>query len=204
MRFADWMLEHRRSILFLMLLLALGGVFSAFQTPVGLFPTVMFPRVVVTLDAGDRPVESMATQVTWLAEEAIRSVPGVREVRSNTSRGAADIDVNFDWGDDIIVATLQVKSAINEILPSLPPGTAFTVRRMDPTVFPVLAYSLTSESESLSQLRDLALYQLRPLLSTVKGVARVAFRAARSMKFKSPSILPGSMRTGCRLTMCPR
>jgi CzcA family heavy metal efflux pump len=47
------------------------------------------------------------------------------------------------------------------------------VRRMDPTVFPVLAYSLTSSRLSLAQLYDLAQFQLRPLLSSVDGVARV-------------------------------
>ena len=44
---------------------------------------------------------------------------------------------------------------------------------MDPTVFPVLAYSLTSDSRSLVELRDIALYQLRPLLSTISGVAKI-------------------------------
>ena len=75
MTFAHWMSRHRRSILFLMVMLAVGGIFSSFTTPVGLFPTVTFPRVVVALDAGDRPVESMATQVTWPVEEAIARCP---------------------------------------------------------------------------------------------------------------------------------
>src|SRR3979411_1148219 len=44
---------------------------------------------------------------------------------------------------------------------------------MAPTVFPIIAYSLTSATTSLTQLRDLAEYQLRPLLSSVAGVAQV-------------------------------
>ena len=47
------------------------------------------------------------------------------------------------------------------------------VRRMDPTVFPVLAYSLTSKQQSLAALHDLAKFQMRPLLSSVEGVSRV-------------------------------
>ncbi len=63
---------------------------------------------------------------------------------------------------------LQVESAINQMLATqLPAGTSFEVRRMDPTVFPVLGYSLTSDTHSLVELRDLALYQIRPVLSTV-------------------------------------
>jgi multidrug efflux pump subunit AcrB len=44
---------------------------------------------------------------------------------------------------------------------------------MDPTVFPILAYSVSSDSVSLPKLTDLATYQLRPLLSSVSGVANV-------------------------------
>jgi multidrug efflux pump subunit AcrB len=134
---------------------------------------VDFPRVVVTLDAGDRPAERMMVEVTFPIEQAVRAVPGVLSLRSTTSRGSAEISINFDWGEDMVAAMLEVQSAINEVSSSLPPGTTFNVRRMDPTVFPVLAYSLTSDTHSLVELRDIALYQLRPLLSTIDGVAKI-------------------------------
>ena len=53
----------------------------------------------------------------------MRRVPGVRDVRSTTSRGSADVSVNFDWGTDMAAATSQVNGAISQILPGLPPGT---------------------------------------------------------------------------------
>lgn len=173
MNFSHWMQAHRRSILVLLVLLALGGLAVSWQLPVALFPQVDFPRVVISIEAGDHPAERMAVEVTWPVEDAVRSVPGVRSIRSKTSRGSSDISINFEWGRDMVASMLQVESAVNQILPSLPPGTTFSVQRMDPTVFPVLAYSLTSDTESLIQLRDLAKYQLRPLLSTVTGVAKV-------------------------------
>ncbi|WP_196484658.1 efflux RND transporter permease subunit, partial [Burkholderia vietnamiensis] len=173
MNFGQWMQMHRRSLLFVVALLAVAGALTAFRLPISLFPNVSFPRAVVSLDAGDRPAEQMATLVTMPVEEALRRVPNVRDVESRTSRGSAEISLNFDWGTDMAQATLQAQSAIAEILPSLPPGTKMQVKRMDPTVFPVLAYSLTSSRQSLAQLRDLAQLQLRPLLSSVDGVARV-------------------------------
>ncbi len=173
MKITDWMQAHRRSILFLVVVLAAAGVTSSFTLPVTLFPTVDFPRVVVSLNAGDRPAEQMMLQVTTPVEEAVRRIPDVREVRSTTSRGSADVSVNFVWNIDMAVATLRVDSAISRILPSLPPGTTMTTHRMDPTVFPILAYSLTSPTVPLTRLHDLAQYQIRPLLSSVEGVARV-------------------------------
>ena len=123
MNLADWIQLHRRSILFLLAMLAGGGILAAFNLPVSLFPSVDFPRVVVALDAGDRPAEQMVLQVTMPVEEAIRRVPGVKNVRSTTSRGTADISINFSWGADMAAATLQVNAAISQIMPTLPGGT---------------------------------------------------------------------------------
>ncbi len=173
MKFTTWVQSHHRSILFLLSAFAVAGLVSSLSLPVSLFPQVEFPRVVVSLDAGDRPAERMAIEVTWPIEQAVRAVPGVRSVRSTTSRGSADVSVNFDWGQDMVAAMLQVESAVNKVLGALPPGTIFDVHRMDPTMFPVLGYSLTSDTRSLVELRDLALYQMRPVLSTVTGVSRI-------------------------------
>ena len=173
MSLTAWMQGHRRSILFLLVLLALAGALAAFRLPVTLFPAVDFPRVVVTLDAGDRPADLMMLAVTQPLEEAVRRVPGVRSVRSTTSRGSAEVSISFDWGVDMALATSQINQALTQTLPNLPAGTQFLTRRMDPTVFPILAYSLTSTTESQTALYDLAQYQLRPLLSSVNGVARI-------------------------------
>lgn len=168
-----WIKNHRRSLLFFVFMLTLSGVVAALNLPVTLFPRVDFPRVVVSLDAGDRPVEPMVLDITIPTENVIRQVPNVRNVRSTTSRGSAEISINFDWNSDMTTATLQINQAIAQLIPTLPSGTQMTVRRMDPTVFPILAYSLRSDVLSLSELRLLTLRQLQPLLSTVNGVARV-------------------------------
>ncbi len=183
MNLTAWMQAHRTSVLWLLGLLVLGGLAAAFSLPVALFPHADFPRIVINLDSGDRPAERMAIEVTVPIEEAVRSVPGLRSIRSTTSRGSCDISVNFDWGADMVAAMLQVESAINRVLRSLPPGTTFDVRRMDPTVFPSLAYSLTSDQISAVKLRDVAYYQLRPLLSTVPGVAKIRVQGGREAEY---------------------
>jgi CzcA family heavy metal efflux pump len=184
MNLAHWAAAHRRSILFLVAVFAIGGIFAGLKLPVALFPHVDFPRVVVSLEAGDRPADQMALAVTRMVEQAVRSVPGVIGLRSTTSRGSADLSINFAWGGDMTAAMLQVESAINQILPTLPAGTTFMVRRMDPTVFPVAAYSLTSEHESLVTLHDLAEYQLVPLLSSIDGVARVEVMGGEQAEYR--------------------
>jgi len=173
MMITQWMHKHRRSLLFLALILAIGGIAGAFNLPVSLFPNVSFPRVRVTLDAGDQPADQMVVSVTRPVEEAIRRVRGVREVRSTTSRGSAEINIGFDWGADMGRALLDVDAAISQTLPRLPPGVNVDAIRLDPTVFPILAYSLSSDTLTPTQLHDIAEFQLRPLLSGVTGVAQV-------------------------------
>ena len=168
-----WAYQHRRSILFALSLFAVAGFFTVFSTPVSLFPAVTFPRVVINMAAGDRPAERMVIEATLPVEEAVRAVPGVLNVRSTTSRGSADIAINFAWGLDMVSAMLQVESAINQVRSALPATLAFTVRRMEPTVFPVLGYSLSSARQSQVALRDVAQYQIRPLLSAIPGVANI-------------------------------
>lgn len=169
----NWLLKHQRSLLFLLALLAFAGIFAAFKLPVALFPNIQFPRIVVSVDAGDRPNEQMLIQVTKPLEQVLESVPNMTGVRSVTGRGAADVSVNFSWGADMVTALLQVQAAINQVLPKLPSDTSFTVTRMDPASRQMMGFSLTSTENNPVRLRDFAYTQLRPLLATVPGVARV-------------------------------
>src|SRR5258705_2080598 len=171
--FGAWTSATKRSLLLLPLLPWFGGIAVGFSLPVPLFPDIVFPRVRLTLDAGDRPAEQMLLQATAPIEEAVHSVPGVVDVRSTTTRGTAEISVSFEWGTDMIAATLQINAAAQQLLPKLPPGTTLSAKRMDPTVFPIISYSLTSDRVYLTAIRDLALHQLRPLLTGISGVATI-------------------------------
>ena len=165
--------EQSRAFVLIAIAVALAGVVAAMSLPIGLFPQVSFPRVVVDLDAGSRPADQTALTVTRPVEEAIRAIPGVQDVRSATSRGSAQISIDFGWGRDMIASTLLVDSAVARTIPSLPTGTQYTVRRMDPTVFPIISYALVSSSADPVALQDIAKYQITPLLSSITGLARV-------------------------------
>ncbi len=173
MTFVQWVEYHARSIFFVALFLSIAGGVAVTSLPVGLFPQVAFPRVEVSLDSGDRPADQMAQLVTRPVEEALRVIPGVQEVTSGSSRGGAQISVDFGWGRDMTAATLQVDTALSHIMSSLPSGTTSVTRRMEPTVFPIIAYALTSDKVSITDLRDLVKFQITPLLTEVPGLAKV-------------------------------
>lgn len=176
MKLARWMESHARSLVFLFVAAALAGGVLTTTLPVGLFPNIGFPRLLVEIDAGDRPADRMAIEVTRPIEESLRAIPGLRSVRSTTSRGSAEISMNFGWNDDIIQRFLLVDAAIRSAIARLPPGTTYEVHRMDPTLFPVIGFSLTSAVRPISELRDLALFQIRPALTGVEGVTEVGIQ----------------------------
>ena len=154
-------------------LLTLAGLVGAMRLPVTLFPHIDYPRVVVSIDAGERDAEQMASTITRPAEIALREIPGVRNIRSTTSRGSAEIALTFDWGDNMVAATQATHGAMATLLPDFPAGTRFSVRRSDPTIFPVLGISLTSTKRDGVSLAQIANLRLRPLLTSVPGVAGV-------------------------------
>jgi len=165
--------RHRRSVWLAVILLTLAGLGSALGLPVTLFPRIDYPRVVVSVDAGERDAQQMAAEITRPIEIALRATPGVTGIRSTTSRGSAEVAVGFAWGGDMVASTLGVEAALAGIVPDLPPGIRYSVRRSDPTIFPVLGLALTSRTTSAAELRQLAELRLRPILTTVPGVAGV-------------------------------
>ncbi|USI72526.1 efflux RND transporter permease subunit [Sphingomonas morindae] len=165
--------RQSRAVLIVALALALAGMVAALTLPVGLFPQVSFPRVVVDLDAGSRPADQTAMLVTRPVEEVLRTIPGVADVRSETTRGSAQVSIDFGWGRDMVAATLLVDAALSRALPGLPAGTAYGVRRMDPTVFPIISYALVADHPDPVALHDLGRYQITPLLSAIPGLSRV-------------------------------
>ena len=165
--------RHARALWLAAVLVVLGGIFAATHLPVSLFPHIDFPRVVVSIDAGERDATQMAAEITRPIETALRSVPGVTRIRSTTSRGAAEVALDFPWKQDMVAATLATQGALASALPDLPSGTRFEVRRSDPTIFPVLGIALTSPSLDQNALRQIAELQVRPALGAVDGVAGI-------------------------------
>lgn len=179
----NWVKTHKRSIIFTALLLLIAGSFSAWKLPVSLFPTVSFPRIVVSVDCGNLPIEQTNLEVTRPIAQAIRSIPGVKTLRTTSAKGSSELSVFFEWGFDMEKKLLQVESAVNKTLPRLPSGVSYDVKRMDPTVFPIIGLSLTSNTLTPEQLQTFAMEQLRPWLLSINGVAQIQIQGGKKKQF---------------------
>ena len=174
MNFVDWIGRHRRVLLFVAFALTLAGVMAAITLPIQLFPTVNFPRIRVEVNSGEMPANTMLIKVTEPLEKVARAVPGALNVESTTTRGSAEIFVDFPWGYNMTNALLRVETALAQKLPDLPPGTGYDVLQMAPNaIMPFISFALISNTVSPAELQTIARYQIAPLLTGIPGIREV-------------------------------
>jgi CzcA family heavy metal efflux pump len=178
-----WFSRHSKPLIFLIITIAALGIYLAFTIPIAVFPTTNFPRILIGVDNGVMPTDQMMVTITRPIEEAVNSVPGLNEVRSNTSRGDAEIDLFFDWNVDMFQTLQYVNAAISRIQPELPPTAKIVANRMTFASFPIIGYSLTSDTVPQTQLWDLATYELKPRLNRLDGVATVLVQGGQEPEF---------------------
>lgn len=174
MTLASWLHRYRLPVLCIAFLLTLAGLYAAVSLPVGLFPLTSFPRIRIEVNAGSMPAKQMLVDVTEPLEAAARAVSGAQNVSSTTSRGTAEIFVDFPWGSDMNRALLSVDSAFAQKLPNLPQGTTYDAIQMSPNVImPFVSYALLSDQVPPTQLRQIAQHQILPMLTGIPGIRRV-------------------------------
>src|SRR6202049_415952 len=178
-----WFSRHSKSIIFLILTLAVVGVYEALSLPIAVFPATNFPRIIVGVDNGVMPIEQMEVTITRPLENAVNSVPGLEDVRSVTSRGSAEIDLSFDWSVDMITTLQLVNSEIARIQSTLPSTAQIESHRLDFASFPILGYSLTSDKVPQTQLWEIATYDMKPRLNRLNGVATVIVQGGQQPEF---------------------
>ena len=179
-----WFQRLSRPILFLTISLALVGAYLAFSIPVSVFPNTDFPRVVVGVDNGVMPIDQMLVTITRPIEEAVNSVPGLQKVTSITSRGSAEVDLFFAWNSDMILTLQRVDAVVARLQAELPTTAKVETHRMTFAVFPIIGYSLTSDTVPPNKLWEIATYDLKPRINRLDGVATVIVQGGRVPEFQ--------------------
>ena len=178
-----WFSRYGKSIIFLVLILIAAGTYLAFTIPIAVFPTTNFPRVLIGVDNGVMPIDQMMVTITRPIEESVNSVPGLQEVRSITGRGSAEIDLFFDWNVNMVTTLQLVDAALANVRTTLPPTAVIQTHRLTFASFPIIGYSLTSDTVPQTQLWTLATYELKPRLNRLDGVATVLVQGGQEPEF---------------------
>ncbi len=178
-----WFSRYSKSLVFLILVLTGAGAYLAFTIPISVFPQTNFPRVVIGVDNGVMPIDQMMVTITRPIENSVNSVIGLQQVRSITSRGSAEIDLFFDWHVDMVTTLQLVDAALSHVRAQLPPTANIETHRLSFASFPIIGYSLTSDTVPQTQLWTLATYELAPRLNRLDGVATVVVQGGQEPEF---------------------
>jgi CzcA family heavy metal efflux pump len=172
-----------KPILFVLIAFLLWGIYSYTKMQTSLFPDVTFPKITIIADNGEQPVDKMMITVTKPLEIAIKRVNGITTVRSSTNRGSCTIDAYFNWNVDINLAKTQLNERINEIRNSLPSTVNIVVEAMSQTIYPVIGYTIESDKYGQIELKNLALFNMRPQFSQIPGISNVIIRGGKTKEF---------------------
>src|SRR5258705_5468160 len=181
---APWFQRLSRPILFLTVSLALVGAYLAFRIPISGFPSTDFPRIVIGVDNGVMPIDQMLVTITRPIEESVNNVPGLQRVLSIASRGSAEIDLFFDWNVDMVQTLQRVDAVAARMQAELPTTAKLETHRLTFATFPILGYSLTSDSVSPDHLWEIATYEIKPRLNRLDGVASVIVQGGRVPEYQ--------------------
>ena len=179
----NFFVSYKNPLTVTLVIIILGGMFAYSRLQTSLFPEITFPKIKVIADAGLQPVSKMMVTVTKPLENAIKQVPDLQYVRSTTSRGSCEISAFMDWKADIDLSQQRIESKINEIKNNLPPETQITVEKMNPSILPVMGYTLESHDKSPIELKQLANYTIKPFLSQVAGVSEVRVIGGKTKEY---------------------
>lgn len=178
-----WYTRFAKSVIFVTVAIAIAGTYVAFRVPISVFPQTDFPRVVIGVNNGVMPIDQMMVTITRPIEESVNSVPGIESVKSITSRGDAEIDLFFDWHVDMVETLQLVDAALGRVRSELPASASITTHRLTFASFPIIGYSLTSDTVPQTQLWEMATYELKPRLNRLNGVAAVVVQGGQEPEF---------------------
>ena len=192
----SFFVTYKNPLLVLIFLILASGVYSYTKIHSALFPQITFPKIKIIADAGQQPVNQMKVGVTKVLEDAVKKVPDLQVLKSTTSRGSCEISAFMDWNVNVDLSKQQIESSINEVRNQLPPDVNISVEKMNPSILPVMGYSLNSSSKDPIELKQLALYTIKPFLSQVPGVSEVRIIGGQDKEFRVVMNQPMMARLG--------
>jgi multidrug efflux pump subunit AcrB len=165
-------LRHPITILVSVIAIGFFSWLAIRNTKIDIFPTLGLPTVYVAQPYGGLSPEQMEGFVTSYYEYHFLYITGVKYVDSKSIQGAAIIKIEFNEGTDMAQAMAEVVGYVNRSRAFMPPGTVPPfITRFDAGSVPVGQLVFSSETRSLGEISDLALFKVRPMFSTLPGVS---------------------------------
>jgi CzcA family heavy metal efflux pump len=179
----NFFVSYKNPLTVVLALIIAGGIFAYTSMQTSLFPEITFPKIKIIADAGLQPVNKMMVTITKPLENAIKQIPDLNMIRSTTSRGSCEISAYMDWQANIDLSQQRIESKISQVRNQFPADVQITVEKMNPSILPVMGYTLESHNKSPIELKMLANYTIKPFLSQVRGVSEIRIIGGKTKEY---------------------
>ncbi|MEN2504974.1 CusA/CzcA family heavy metal efflux RND transporter [Stutzerimonas stutzeri] len=179
LRFA---IEQRWLVLLAVLGMAGVGVYSYQRLPIDAVPDITNVQVQINAAVpGASPLET-EQRVTFPIETAMAGLPHLRQTRSLSRSGFAQITVIFDDGTDLYFARQLVSERLQAASNELPQGVEVTLGPISTGLGEIFLWTVEAEPEARrpdgqpytpTDLREIQDWIIKPQLRNVRGVAEI-------------------------------
>lgn len=166
----NFVVRNKLAVWLLTLIVLFSGMYSSARMKMETIPDISIPYLMVMSVYPGATAEQVMDDISIPLEKTLENLSGVKTVMSNSYSSMASLQVEYDYGIDMDEAKRELKSALDDIkLPDNAQAPVVTAISMN--MMPVLALSVSSESEDIVELTSTVEEIILPKLQKVEGVA---------------------------------
>ncbi len=165
-------LRRPLTVIVMVIGVALGSVLACLRLPMDIFPNLNLPVIYVAQPYGGMDPAQMEGLITNYYEYHFLYIGGIHHVESRNIQGMALMKLSFQPGTDMAQAMAETIGYVNRSRAFMPPGTVSPfITRFDAGSVPVGYLVLSSETKSIGEIQDQALFKVRPMFAGLPGVS---------------------------------
>ncbi len=173
-RISAWAIRNPIPVVVLFIGLVIAGLIAYPTLAVKNFPDVQFPAVSVTVTQSGAAPGEIETQITRQIEDALASIPSVRNIQSSVTQGVSTTTIELEIGEDLQKKTDEVQTRIDQLRPNLPREIDEPlVQRVEFDSFPISTFAVSAPALSDVELSWFIDDTVARALQQEKGVAQI-------------------------------
>ncbi|MFT3878124.1 MAG: efflux RND transporter permease subunit [Gemmatales bacterium] len=160
------------TVVAIVIALAAASVLAASRMPIDIFPALNLPVVYVCQPYGGLDPAQMEGLIANYYEYHFLYINGIKQVESKNVQGVSLMKLVFHPGTNMAQALAETVGYVNRSRAFMPPGTVPPfIMRFDTGSVPVGYLVLSSDSLTVGQIQDQALFKVRPMFAAIPGVS---------------------------------
>ncbi len=168
--FVGFVLKNKFAVWLLTLIVTFAGIYSTTQMKMESIPDISIPYLIVSGVYPGAAPEQVMEEVSIPVEQAVESLEDVKAVYSSSSSNVSQIQVEYDYGVDMDEKKRELESVVSGV--SLPEEVETpSIMSIGINMFPVVALSISSETESIVELTDRVQTTILPEIEKIDGIA---------------------------------